>query len=69
MLVLPACGRLKEEYCEFEANLGYIVRPCLQKETNKQNIHVAKIKNVINLKVEVEKSTNVAEDFNMPLTN
>jgi hypothetical protein len=30
MPVIPAVGRLKQENCEFEASLGYVVRPYLK---------------------------------------
>jgi hypothetical protein len=36
MLVIQALGRLKKENCEFEANLGYLIRPCLKEETKQQ---------------------------------
>jgi hypothetical protein len=32
VLVISALGRLKQEDCQFEVSLGYIVRPSLQKE-------------------------------------
>jgi hypothetical protein len=34
----PVLGRLKQEDCELETNLAYVVRPCLkkQKQTNKK---------------------------------
>jgi hypothetical protein len=36
-LVHPALRRLKEEDCEFQASLSYIVRLCLENKKQKQN--------------------------------
>jgi hypothetical protein len=38
MLVIPVLGRLRQEDCEFEASLGYTVRPYL--ETKKKAKHI-----------------------------
>jgi hypothetical protein len=32
MLVIPALMRLMQEDCEFKTNLGYRMRPCLEKK-------------------------------------
>jgi hypothetical protein len=32
----PALGRQRQEDSEFEADVGYIVRPCLKKNPKKQ---------------------------------
>jgi hypothetical protein len=34
MPVIPALRRLKQEYCKFQASLGYIAKPCLKKKAN-----------------------------------
>jgi hypothetical protein len=36
MFVIPALGRLRHEGHKFEANLDYIVRPCLEKKKRKE---------------------------------
>jgi hypothetical protein len=33
MLIIPALGRLRQEGCEFEDCLGYLVRPYSQNKT------------------------------------
>jgi hypothetical protein len=34
--IIPALGRLRQEDCKFVTRLGYIARPCLQKNKTKQ---------------------------------
>jgi hypothetical protein len=36
-IVIPALGRLRQEEHEFDANLGYIVKPCLKKPKEKKS--------------------------------
>jgi hypothetical protein len=38
MPVIPALWRLRQEDCEFEDSLGYIVRPCLKIKKKIQNM-------------------------------
>jgi hypothetical protein len=38
MLVVLAFERLREENCKLKGRLCYIVRPCLKKETKKEEI-------------------------------
>jgi hypothetical protein len=33
--IIPALGRLRQQYRELEASLGNIARPCLKKKTEK----------------------------------
>jgi hypothetical protein len=37
MHVIPACRRLRQEDCKFEASLDYIARPCPRKKKEKKN--------------------------------
>jgi hypothetical protein len=37
MLVISALGRLKQEDHEFEASVGYVVKPCLKQEQQKKD--------------------------------
>jgi hypothetical protein len=32
MPVIPALRRLRQEECEFQVSLGYMVRPCLKEK-------------------------------------
>jgi hypothetical protein len=36
MLVITALGRLRKEYCQFQANLSYIARPCWEKKEGRK---------------------------------
>jgi hypothetical protein len=37
MALSPALRKLRQENSEFEASLGYIVRPCLKNKSTKSN--------------------------------
>jgi hypothetical protein len=36
MSIIPALSRLRQENWEFQANLGYRVRPCLENKTKQK---------------------------------
>jgi hypothetical protein len=36
MPVIPVCKKLRQEDCEFEASLDYMVRPCFKKKPKHQ---------------------------------
>jgi hypothetical protein len=36
MLIIPAFGRLRQENCELEPSLNYILRLCLKKKKKKR---------------------------------
>jgi hypothetical protein len=47
VLVISALGRLKQEDCQFEVSLGYIVRLCRKEEGRKEGRQAGSTKKII----------------------